>query len=249
MTTMTRLRPLALDPQRIHRGEVGPGKYDIDAAMSADGYWLFHYSIAAGARGEYLPTGDLVTGRTLRAVRLKAARPGVIDRFRARAVAELAELGPFCQAAGRPGVDVRAVVVDLALYRGDRDELAQRWALARRRLGILEGRMVAAYEFDGVCACGGYLVGDLHGDGCSECLDGNPSQRIRCRLLAQHQACATPDPVLCDHGCARRAQPVPCWRGRDFCCGCCDDGPAAGAGMSWAVPGTVRPGDVTGVDA
>jgi hypothetical protein len=214
--TMTRRRKppapmLDLDPHRMHRGELRPGLYGLTAAMSADGLWLFTGDIKTWT-GEYLPSGDRARGNTLNAVRRQAADPGILDRFRVAAAALVADLGPLVAAGDLEGL------AGLGAFEAP----ATTYGLARRRLAVLEGRLIAAWELDGVCSCGGYLVGELHGDGCSECLTMKPGERIRCRLLAQHQACESPDPMLCDHGCKQHAKLAPCWRGRDFCCGCCD---------------------------
>lgn len=214
VTMMRRRTPapmLDLDPTRMHRGELRPGLIGLTAAMSADGLWIFRGNLTRWT-GEYLPTGDKATGKTLNAVRRQAADPGTLERFRTAAAALVADLGPLVAAGDLEGL--------AAL--GAFEAPATTYGLARRRLAVLEGRLVAAWELDGVCACGGYLVGDLHGDGCSECLTLPPGKRLRCRLLEQHQACETPDPVLCDHGCKQRAVLAPCWHGRTFCCGCCD---------------------------
>lgn len=205
VTMRKRRRPrpaLKLDPERIRRGPLAPGIYGVTAAMSADGLWLFRGDLVRWA-GEYLPTGNQVIGGTLPAVRRKAGDPASLEAFRVDAADVIAELGPH---------------VDTL----DGTDAATTYRLARRRLAVLEGRLVAAPEFDGVCACGGYLIGDVHGDGCLECVGVSPGLRIRCPGLEHHQACDTVDPVLCDHWCRRRAVPAPCWRGRDFCCGCCD---------------------------
>lgn len=195
-TTLTRTRPVELDPQRIHKDWLRPGLFGIVAAMSADGLWTFRH--AAGAwSGEYMPTGDQVTGKTMNAVRAQAARPATLERFRDRAAQDVAA-GPHRR--------VRA------------------FGLARRRLDILDGRLVADWHPDGLCACGRYLVGDIHLDACPQCVDRAPGLRIRCTRLVAHRACPTVDPVRCEHrGCSGRAQPAPCWTGDRQCCGCCDN--------------------------
>lgn len=219
MTTITagprRTAPaIALDPIRRRRGELRPGLWGLTAAMSADWLWIFTGTETAWS-GEYLPSGDRVTGKTLMSVRRQAADPGTLDRFTAAARADVDALGDLVTAgAGR--------VLELAAGGTLFADTAVKYAYARRRLDVLEGRLVAALEPDGVCACGSYLVGDVHCDACPECLELAPGLRIRCELLFAHQACATVDPVLCDHGCKLPARPAPCWRGRDFCCGCCD---------------------------
>lgn len=197
LTRPARTRPLALDPVRIHKGWIAPGIWGVDAAMSADGLWTFTANGAPDAWiGEYLPTGDQVTAKTMNAVRAMAARPAVLEHFRAQAAAAVAA-GP--------------------------SRRIREYALARRRLQVLDGQLVAEWHPDGMCACGGYLVGDLHLDACPGCIEQPPGKRIRCRYLVAHRACATPDPVRCDHyRCTDRALPAPCWTGNLPCCGCCD---------------------------
>lgn len=192
------IKPLALDPARMLKAWITPGVWGVVAAMSADGLWTFTRPGADAWAGEYLPTGDRVTAKTMNAVRTLAARPGTLARFRERAVADMA--------AG-PNRRVRA------------------YALARRRLQILDGLLICEWHPDGICSCGGYLVGDLHLDACPDCVDLPPGKRIRCRRLVAHRACPITDPVGCEHfRCSARAQPAPCYRGDGPCCGCCENG-------------------------
>lgn len=218
-STLTRARPMALDAQRVHRDLIRPGLYGVVAVMSADAEWIFRRDLAAPAEqwtGEYVPTGDLVDGKSLHAVRVKAARPTVLERFRAAAAATVVELGPLV-AAGAAG-DLVDLVRCGALFEAP----ATAYALAKRRLAILDGR-VAPGDVDGMCACGAYLVGELHADACACCWSLTPGRRVRCPHLAEHQACPTPDPVICRHaGCRQRAGVEPCWTGDGPCDGCCD---------------------------
>jgi hypothetical protein len=242
VTTLPRPRPVALDLKFIARDYITPRRYGLVAAMSADGLWIFRLDVEASAErwtGEYLPTGDQVDGGSCQAVRVKAARPGVLDRFRAAAARAVAELGPLVAHAGD---DLGDVVRCGGLFEAP----ATAYALARRRLAILDGLMVPG-DVDGVCACGGYLVGELHADACPCCWSLSPGKRVRCEHLAQHQACATPDPARCEHyRCTGTAAPDACWTGDRLCCGCCDDRPAAGPGATWATSSTVAAGMVTG---
>lgn len=196
LTRRPRTKPIAIDPRLMRKDWIAAGVWGVVAVMSADGLWTFARTAGGTWAGEYLPTGDQVAAKTMTAVRTMAARPGTLDRFRVQAAADMA--------AG-PSRRVRA------------------YCLARRRLQILDGLLIAEWHPDGVCACGGYLVGDLHLDACIDCVDQPPGKRIRCRRLVAHRACATTDPVSCDHfRCHDRARPAPCWTGDRPCCGCCD---------------------------
>lgn len=244
VATASKSGVLLLDPERTAHGYVRPGVYGIARAMSADGLWMFGYDERGPDdrwQAEYLPTGDFLRAATLLQARAKAGRRRVLQGFRQAAASIVAESGPWCWAGRRDGVALRAALEELPRWRGDRDAAATRYALARRRLDVLDGRLVAG-DLDGVCACGGYLIGDVHGDACPACVELSPGRRIRCVSLVAHQACPVVDPVVCEHRwCTGRAGAAPCWSGDRPCCGCCESLPDGGAsGYAWAVAGRAR---------
>ena len=222
--TMTRPPLIALDAAMTEKARnVRTGRVEIWAAGSADGRWWFQRVEVPGTPWEltYLPTGQLEGAGSLSAARMVAADPLTLLVLRERA--ERVVL-----AGGQAGPGMLRFVAGRQVHgvAEPPERVAERLGLARRVLHILDGLVVAG-DPDGVCVCGGLMVGTVHADACPECLGGTVAEQRGCRALPRHQACPEADPALCDHdGCARRAVPAGaavCWRGRDWCCGCCAD--------------------------
>lgn len=209
------------------------------AAVSADGLWSYtRVDGVAGTPWEvvYRPTGQVVQHGSLPAARRWTAHDGgqhALANLRAGAQLVIDRRGDSGTVLMfNPGT---SETVRAAARRREAEAAAERYGLARRCAGILDG-LVLADAVDTRCAgadCGGYLTvaiaGDraawVHADACRECVDLPLVLRGECRALWRHTPCGDADPRLCEH--LRCSAPTvllagQCSRGRDACCGCCD---------------------------
>lgn len=223
-TTMTRTTPApaGLDPATIeYAGNMRTRQRQIWGALSADHVWQYIRVEDTGTPWAIVhrPTGVTGGASSITDATDWTARYGLewIEREARRVV----------DAGGRSDVIVSRMVAGRPMGRLEEPAavVAERLARAVRVLAVLAGDLVAAAP-TGVCYCGSLLAGDVHADVCRECPDSGRALPRVCRLLHLHTACGPADPMLCDHvQCRRRALPdaADCARGRDWCCGCCDD--------------------------
>jgi hypothetical protein len=252
----TRAPITALDPKSVQRRPRYLNSYTRDgegqlvrrttgpevwSAQSADKRWAYVRTEETTTPWEvtYLPTGQVVTMTTLLAGRRWTARDG--GRY---ALASL--LADAQRVLDRQGSDGSVLCFPPSMPEAQRAEqrrraaqaAAERFALARRWCGVLEG-LISPDSPDALCTggvdtCSGYLSASVsgtaaawvHADACSECAGEDLAGRRACRALYRHTACGDPEPVLCEHHrCSTPAIPVhvagDCPAGRGACCGCC----------------------------
>jgi hypothetical protein len=254
--TKTRAPITELDPASVQRRPRYLNSYERDAtgqmvrrttgdevwfARSADRLWVYERTEETTTPWEvtYLPTGQVVTMSTLLAGRRWTARDGGrYARANLLAGAQLvldrqgASGGVLCFPPAMPEAE-RAL-----LRRREAEAAAERFGLARRAVGVLEG-LIGPDSPDALCTgatTGTYLTAAVsgargawvHADACSECAGADLATRRKCRTLYRHTACGDPDPLLCEHSrCSVAAIPThvagECPAGRGACCGCCGD--------------------------
>lgn len=195
---------------------------EIWEAASADGVWWFRRAETPGTPWEitHLPTGMTDTAGSLEAAQRLAADPATLRILRERAQ-------HVVDTDGQPSVAALKFIAGRPVHVAEPAErVALRYGLALRAVHIFDGLLVPG-DPDGLCMCGGMLLGDRHADVCRECLGGTLAEVRACRLLHEHRACARPEDQLCDHArCVRPARPAgadECRRAKDTCCGCCHE--------------------------
>jgi hypothetical protein len=202
-------------------GNLRTGTIQAWGGSTADGLWRWRRIETPSTPWEltHLPTGlTLEFGREDLAISA-AADPGTLALFRKNAEDTIAQGGRRADTMVMALVNGRLARVDEPAARR-----AVRVGEAQRVLAVLDGRISVGIP-DGVCGCGGLLAGQIHADACRECHTTPLADRRRCDLLAQHVACADPEPVQCDHPQCRAdgaiCGDILCRTGRDWCCGCC----------------------------
>lgn len=191
---------------------------EISQAVSACHRWL--YDRLEGPTTPwvalYQPTGQAVSfGRLAAARGWTAYEDAALAHLRGQATDVIARGGHT------DAIVLRFVAGRQVRVAEEPDVVGERLAHAYRHVAVLDGRLIGG-DPDGICSCGGFLIDQVHADVCPECVTRPRDAQLRCRKLAEHQACPTADPVVCEHHrCRGRAGVVPCVRGRDWCCGTC----------------------------